>query len=125
MKKYIPAFLYLTVGYWFISSLLPFALIVLPFATDNSGISAGREDGVATVRFHGSPGDVVFIATVVDSGDKELKYKVPDSPYSASSTTAKWDNVYVSIFIHIVFALISIPILKRLFQTKQGDGDNC
>ena len=67
--------LWLTVGYWIISFVLQFALLLLPFAHAGSGIlhSGPASNGVHTVQFHGAPGDAVLVFVTQD-GERKVTF---------------------------------------------------
>ena len=43
------AFMWLTIGYWFISFLVPFILLFLPYTTSGEGITKSSTGGVHTI----------------------------------------------------------------------------
>ena len=117
MKRHtrnLMAFLYLTVGYWIFTFLLLFAL--LPFTEAGPGFSTSSEQGVHQVRFHGSSGDLVLLLFVSDAGDKNLRYTTSAEPANAMSTSFRLVNSYFEFISIALFALISIPVLKRIFR---------
>jgi len=109
------AFLWLTVGYWVFSFALQFVLLLLPFAHSGSGISTSTSNGIHTVHFSGAPGDAVLVL-VTQSGDHNVTVPARDVPISSSSTTMAWANGYLQLFLVVLFALVSLPILSRLLR---------
>ena len=112
------AFLWLTVGYWIFSFVLQFALILLPFAHSGSGISTSTSNGIHNVHFSGAPGDAVLVFVTQDGGHGGHNVAIParDVPISSSSTTMAWANGYLQLFLVVLFALVSLPILSRLLR---------
>ena len=119
LLKLTIAFLWLTVGYWLFSTILPFALLLLPYAGAGGGISMSSAQGVHQVRFSGRPGDLVLVLYVSDAGEKSLAYTTSNEPVRASSTTYQWSNAIVQLTIVALFALISIPLLRRLLRNAE------
>ena len=78
-----------------------------------------ESDGVTHVRFDGAPGDVIFIAAVKSSGSKHMTFEDTNTTHT-SSTHMVYDNGIVSLFTNALFAIISIPILRRLLITKSN-----
>ena len=110
------AFLWLTVGYWILSLVLQFALILLPFAHSDSGISTSTSNGVHTVHFSGAPGDAVLVL-VRQSGNHNVTIPATrDVVSSGSSTTMAWANAYLEGLLAVLFALASLPVLSRLLR---------
>jgi hypothetical protein len=116
------AFLWLTVGYWTLSFVLQFALLLLPFAHTGSGIlhSGPASNGVHTVQFHGAPGDAVLVFVTQD-GEKKVTFSAKPPTVSSFSTTMAWDNAYSDCFLVGLFALISLPILSRLLRRAPNE----
>jgi hypothetical protein len=112
--RFALAFLWLTVGYWIFSFVLQFALLLLPFAGSGS-ISTSTSDGVHTVDFVGAAGDAVLVF-VTESGDHKVTFPESRPGGSSSSTTMTWGNAYLELFLVVVFALVSLPILSRLLR---------
>jgi hypothetical protein len=110
------AFLWLTFGYWTISFVLEFALILLPFARSDSGISASTSNGAHTVHFSGAPGDAVLVLETQSGYHNVTIPATRDVASSGSGTTMAWANAYLSSFFVVLFALVSLPILSRLLR---------
>ena len=113
------AFLWLTAGYWLFSTILPFALVLLPYASSGGGISMSSKQGVHQVRFSGSPGDLVLVVYVSDAGEVNLAHTTSGEPIRASSTMYQWSNVTAQLVFVALFALISIPLLRRLLRNAE------
>ena len=110
------AFLYLTVGYFIFSFLLVFVILLLPFAYSGEGISHSEKQGVHQVQFHGSPG-LVLLLYATDTGNKNLQYDTTSEAINSSGTDySRWTSIYWEFFTTAAFALLSIPILKRIFK---------
>jgi hypothetical protein len=112
------AFLWLTFGYWVISFIIPFVLVFLPFAQSGGGISTSDAGGVHHVRFTGSPGDVIAFIYVEAAGPKDVKFTTPTVMSHGGSTFLSWTNAYVQLVLVGLFALISIPVLRRIFRIR-------
>ena len=118
MKPGIRAFLYLTIGYWFFGFLVPFALAILPIAHSSAGFSMSSAQGVHELRFHGFPGDLILVLYVSDGGTKNLRYTTSSEAVRAISTSSHQTNAYASLISVALFAIISIPILRRIFANN-------
>jgi hypothetical protein len=114
------AFLWLTIGYWFISTLVPFILLFLPFATSGGGIEMSSADGVHHVRFPGAPGDIIAVLYVEQRGPKDITFQGASGPSHGGSSHMQWANAYFQLLPVIIFALLSIPVLKRLFRNDRS-----
>jgi hypothetical protein len=119
------AFLWLTLGYWVISFIVPFLLLFLPFAGSGGGISESSANGVHRVRFDGQPGDVIAYMYVNQSGPKDETFTTPPVPSHGGSTFFRWANAYTQLALVCIYALISIPVLKRILrnQAPQNRGE--
>ena len=83
-SRLILAFLWLTIGYWIISFIVPLLLLFLPFAKSSGGISTFMADGVYKIQFQASPGQIVALlgGFSTDTGDKQVSF--PGMPHSDS-----------------------------------------
>ena len=113
------AFLWLTAGYWFYSTILPYALVLLPYVSSDGGISMSSEQGVHQFRFSGRPGDLVLVLYVSDAGEKNLTHTTSSEPVRSSSTMYQWSNVIAQLVFVALFAMISIPLLRLLLRTVE------
>jgi hypothetical protein len=115
------AFLWLTVGYGLFSVVVPLVLLFLPFAHSNGGIEVSSEQGVHHVRFPGSPGDVVAVLFVSSSGPKDIAFRTPSDSSLSGSTHMEYSNGLLQLILVALFALISIPVLRRVFRNETGN----
>ena len=113
------AFLWLTVGYWFFSTIVPFVLMLLPYVGSGGGISMSSEQGVHQLRFSGRPGDLVLVLYVSDAGEKNLTYTTSSKAVRSSSTTYEWSNAIVQLSLVALFAVVTIPLLRRLLRNAE------
>jgi len=116
--RLILAFIWLTLGYWLISFVVPFILLFLPFAKSNGGISYSTSNGVYRVQFPGSPGDVIALLYVTQRGNKDIEIPTNYPFGGGASNQIQWSNGYAELFITITFATISIPILGRILRPR-------
>ncbi len=114
------AFMWLTIGYWFISFLVPFILLFLPYTMSGEGITKSSTGGVHTISFRGTPGDVIALLVTTTPGPKHVTFDPRPDFSSGSATHMQWDNALFQLLPVIVFALLSIPILKRLFRNDRS-----
>jgi hypothetical protein len=114
--RYILAFLWLTIGYWIVSFIVPLVLLFLPFAKSGGGISTSLADGVYKIQFPGSPGQIIALLVSTDSGEKKVTF--PDMPTDihGSSDHTQWSSPTYELLIAVVFAGLSIPVLRRLLH---------
>ena len=111
------AFTYLTVGYWFFNALFVFLLLVLPFVRhDGGGISHSALQGVHQVTFQGERGTLLLVY-VSETGSKSLSFTTAPQATSSSQTYFRFTNLYGELLTVGLFALISIPVLRRLLTT--------
>jgi len=108
------AFLWLTFGYWILSTWLQIVLVLLPFAGPGSGLSVGSTDGYHTVNFSGSPGDAVLVV-VTKSGPQELTF-AESGQGQASSTAMSQVNTFAGLIISVLYAALSLPVLAKLLR---------
>ena len=86
------------------------------FAYSGEGISHSEKQGVHQVQFHGSPG-LVLLLYATDTGNKNLQYDTTSEAINSSGTDySRWTSIYWEFFTTAAFALLSIPILKRIFK---------
>ena len=83
--RVILAFLWLTIGYWIISFVVPLVLLFLPFAKSSGGISTSMADGVYKIQFSGSPGQIVALLVSTDSGEKQASFSGMPTTVNGSS----------------------------------------
>ncbi len=112
------AFLWLTVGYWFISFIVPLVLLFLPFAKSGGGISTSMAGGVYTIQFPAGPGQIVALLVSTDTGDKTASFPGMPVKTHGSSELTQWDNPIYELVIALVFAAVSIPALRRLLRER-------
>jgi hypothetical protein len=112
--RFVIAFLWLTVGYWIISFIVPLGLLFLPFAKSSGGISTSMADGVYKIQFPASPGQVVALLVSTDTGDKEVSFPGMPTAVHGSSEQTQWASPIYELLIALVFAAVSIPLLRRL-----------
>jgi hypothetical protein len=114
--RFTLAFLWLTVGYWIISFIVPLVLLFLPFAKSSGGISTSLADGVYKIQFPGSPGQIIALLVSTDSGEKEVTFPNMPKTMHGSSEHTQWSSPMFELLIALVFAGLSIPILRRLLR---------
>jgi hypothetical protein len=117
-SRVILAFLWLTIGYWIISFIVPLVLLFLPFAKSSGGISTSMANGVYKIQFSGSPGQIVALLVSTDTGEKEVSF--PDMPAAVhgSSEQTQWSSPIFELLVALVFAAVSIPVLRRLLRER-------
>jgi len=117
-SRFILAFLWLTVGYWIISFIVPLVLLFLPFAKSSGGISTSMANGVYKIQFPAGPGQIVALLVSTDTGDKEVSF--PDMPTAVrgSSERTQWSSPIFELIVVLVFAAVSIPVLRRLLRER-------
>ena len=119
LSKIALVFLWLTAGYWLFITIVPLALVLLPYVGSGGGILMSSEQGVHKLQFSGRPGDLILVLYVSDAGEKNLAYTTASGAIRASSRTFQWSNTIVQLAVVAVFALISIPLLRRLLQSAE------
>jgi hypothetical protein len=115
------AFIWLTIGYFFVSFLVPFILVFLPYATSSSEITHTSGGGVHTISFHGTPGDVIVLLVTATPGPKRVMFDSDPEWTSSSSTHMQWASAFFQLLPIVVFALLSIPVLKALFRHERSE----
>jgi len=118
VSRVILAFLWLTVGYWIISFIVPLVLLFLPFAKSSGGISTSMADGVYKIQFSGSPGQIVALLVSTDTGEKHAFFPGMPTAVQSSSEQTQWSSPIFQLIIALVFAAVSIPVLRRLFRDR-------
>jgi hypothetical protein len=117
-SRLVLAFIWLTIGYWVISFVVPLVLLFLPFARSSGGISWSASNGIYRVQFPGSPGDVIALLYVTQRGGKDIAIPT-DYPFGGgASNQIHWSNAYSQLLITIVFGAVSIPVLRRLLRKE-------
>jgi hypothetical protein len=109
-SRVILAFLWLTIGYWIISFIVPLVLLFLPFAESSGGISTSMADGVCKIQFSGRPGQIVALLT----GEKQASFPGMPTAVHGSSEQTQWSSPIYKLLIALVFAAVSIPVLRWL-----------
>jgi hypothetical protein len=117
----ILAFLWLTLGYGFVSIFLPLVLLLFPFAHSGGGIEVSAEQGVHHVRFPGSPDDVIAVLFVTNSGPKDISYSTPPDASLSGSEHMQFSNAFLQLLLVAFFALVSIPVLRWVFRNEPGN----
>jgi len=117
-SRVILAFLWLTIGYWIISFIVPLVLLFLPFAKSSGGISTSMADGVYKIQFSGSPGQIVALLVSTDTGEKQASFPSMPTAVHGSSEQTQWSSAIYELLIALVFAAASIPILRRLLCNR-------
>ena len=117
-SRVILAFLWLTIGYWIISFIVPLVLLFLPFAKSSGGISTSMADGVYKIQFSGSPGQIVALLVSTDTGEKQASFPGMPTAVHGSSEQTQWSSPIYELLIALVFAAASIPILRRLLCNR-------
>ena len=117
-SRFILAFLWLTIGYWIISFIVPLVLLFLPFAKSSGGISTSMADGVYKIQFSGSPGQIIALLVSTDTGDKEVVFPNMPKEVHGSSDRTQWSSAIYELLVTLIFAALSIPILRRLFRER-------
>ena len=113
--------MWLTVGYGLFSIVVPLVLLFLPFAHSNGGIEISAEQGVHHVRFPGSPGDVVAVLFVSRPRSKDVAFRTPADSSLSGSTHMQYSNGFLQLLLIGLFALVSIPVLRRVFRNETGN----
>ena len=117
-SRVILAFLWLTVGYWIISFIVPLVLLFLPFAKSSGGISTSMADGVYKIQFSASPGQIVALLVSTDTGDKQVSFPGMPTAVHGSSEQTQWSSPIYELLIALIFAAVSIPVLRRLLRQR-------
>lgn len=117
-SRVILAFLWLTIGYWIISFVVPLVLLFLPFAKSSGGISTSMADGVYKIQFSGSPGQIVALLVSTDSGEKQASFSGMPTAVSGSSEKTQWSSPVFQLIVALFFAAVSIPVLRRLLRDR-------
>ena len=117
-SRVIIAFLWLTIGYWIISFIVPLLLLFLPFAKSSGGISTSMSDGVYKIQFSGSPGQIVALLVSTDTGEKQVSFPGMPTAVHGSSEQTQWSSPIFELFVALVFAAVSIPVLRRLLRER-------
>jgi hypothetical protein len=118
LSRMVLAFLWLSIGYWIISFVVPLVLLFLPFAKSSGGVSTSMSDGIYKIQFPSSPGDIVALLVSTDSGDKQVSFPNMPAAVHGSSQHTQWASPIYEFLIALVFAAVSIPILRRLFRDR-------
>jgi hypothetical protein len=113
-SRVILAFLWLTIGYWIISFIVPLVLLFLPFAKSSGGISTSMADGVYKIQFSGRPGQIVALLVSTDTGEKQASFPGMPTAVRGSSEQTQWSSPIYELLIALVFAAVSIPVLRWL-----------
>jgi len=117
-SRVILAFLWLTLGYWIISFIVPLVLLFLPFAKSSGGISTSMADGVYKIQFSASPGQIVALLVSTDTGDKQVSFPGMPTAVHGSSEQTQWSSPIYELLIALIFAAVSIPVLRRLLRQR-------
>jgi hypothetical protein len=117
-SRVILAFLWLTVGYWIISFIVPLVLLFLPFAKSSGGISTSMADGVYKIQFSTSPGQIVALLVSTDTGEKQVSFPGMPTAVHGSSEQTQWSSPIYELLIALIFAAVSIPVLRRLLRQR-------
>ena len=117
-SRVILAFLWLTVGYWIISFIVPLVLLFLPFAKSSGGICTSMADGVYKIQFSASPGQIVALLVSTDTAEKQVSFPGMPTAVHGSSEQTQWSSPIFELFVALVFAAVSIPVLRRLLRER-------
>ena len=117
-SRVILAFLWLSVGYWIISFIVPLVVLFLPFAKSSDGISTSMADGVYKIQFSASPGQIVALLVSTDAGEKQVSFPVMPTAVHGSSEQTQWSSPIYELLIALIFAAVSIPVLRRLLRQR-------
>jgi len=118
LSRVIFAFLWLTIGYWIISFIVPLVLLFLPFAKSSGGISTSMADGVYKIQFSGSPGQIVALLVSTDTGEKQVSFPGMPMAVNGSSEQSQWSSPIFELIVALVFAAVSIPVLRQLLRQR-------
>ena len=75
-------------------------------------------DGVCKIQFPGSPGQIIALLVSTDTGDKEVTFPNMPNAIHGSSTHTEWSSPIYELLVAVIFAAVSIPILRRLFRER-------